>query len=163
MPRNLREWLALAAFGALCAAAAFTSRYFTLPALESGWYATQVEKPWWTPPGWVFGPVWGVLYVLMAVSGWVVWKDKGLAGAPLAFFVYFLQLAVNAAWSFFFFHLRNPGAAFFELLLLWLMVAVTAGLFEHVRKRSGWLLLPYLAWVSFAVALNFQIWRLNWN
>lgn len=161
MPKNLREWLALAAFVALCAAAALTARHFTTPAIESGWYATRLEKPAWTPPAWVFGPVWGVLYALIAASGWVVWKEKGLGGAPLAFSVYLFQLIVNALWSFFFFHLQNPGAAFFELLLLWLMVAVTAGLFEHARPRAGWLLLPYLAWISFAVALNFQVWRLN--
>jgi tryptophan-rich sensory protein len=97
----------------------------------------------------------------MSVAAWLVWREKGLRGAPLAFFCYFFQLAVNAAWPYFFFHLKNPGAAFFELLLLWLFVSVTAALFERARKRAGWVLLPYLAWVSFAVALNFQIWRLN--
>lgn len=157
----MRKWLGLAAFLALSVGAAFAGCRLTAPALESGWYATQLEKPWWTPPVWVFGFVWSALYVSMAFAAWVVWKEKGLKEAKLALALYLLQLAVNAAWPFFFFYLKNPGAAFFELLLIWLLVAVTAALFEHARPRAGWLLLPYLGWVSFAIALNFQVWRLN--
>ncbi|MBI3831597.1 MAG: tryptophan-rich sensory protein [Planctomycetes bacterium] len=161
MPKHFREWLALLAFMVLGLGAAAPAHIFAAPAVESGWYATQLEKPAWTPPVWAFLPVWAALYGSMSLAAWLIWREKGLRGAPLAFFCYFFQLGVNAAWPYFFFGLKNPGAAFFEVLLLWLFVSVTAALFESARPRAGWVLLPYLLWVSFTVALNFQIWRLN--
>lgn len=121
------------------------------------WYA-GLNKPSWNPPGWLFGPVWAALYTLMAVAAWLVWKRAGLS-RPLAF--YGAQLALNAAWTPLFFGARQMGWALFEILLLWLAVAFTLRAFRRVHAAAGALLLPYLAWVSFATFLNFTLWRLN--
>lgn len=161
MPNRLHSALALLPFVALCFAAAWVGFRITQPAIESGWYNTQIERPSWTPPNWVFGPVWAVLYLSMAVAAWLVWLEKGLLGAKAAFAAFIAQLALSAAWSWFFFELRNFGAAFFELMLLWLATAVMAGLFEKARKGTGWVLIPHLLWVGFAAALNLQFWKLN--
>jgi len=161
MPNRLHAALALLPFLALCFAAAWLGNRFTQPAIESGWYQTQLERPAWAPPHWVFGPVWIMLYLGMAVAAWLVWLEKGLRGAKAAYAAFLVQLALNAAWSWFFFELRNFGAAFFEMMLLWLAIAVTAGLFEQARKGTGWMLLPYLLWVGFAATLNLQFWKLN--
>lgn len=125
-----------------------------------GWYAS-LQKPSWTPPNWLFGPVWTLLYLLMAVSAWLVWREGGLPrqARPLAFFL--AQLAANAVWSWFCFGLHRLGLAFLDLALLWVWLAITIFLFWKVRKTAAVLLLPYLLWVSFAGALNLALWRLN--
>jgi tryptophan-rich sensory protein len=124
------------------------------------WYS-QLLKPPWTPPNWIFGPVWSILYALMAISAWLVWKRAGFSGAllPLVFFI--VQLILNAIWSWVFFGLQNPGLAFAEIILLWLAIIVTLVAFWKEISIAGVLLIPYLAWVSFAAALNFSIWRIN--
>jgi tryptophan-rich sensory protein len=124
------------------------------------WYQS-LDKPSWTPPDMLFGPVWTVLYILMGIAAWLVWKRAGdrMIHRPLAF--YALQLLLNACWSFIFFGLRNPGAALIEIFFLWAAIVITITLFARVDRKAAWLLAPYLAWVSFAVALNFAIWRLN--
>ena len=124
------------------------------------WYE-QLVKPAWTPPGWLFGPVWTVLYGLMGVAAWLVWKRRGFAGAPNALGAFIVQLALNAAWSWLFFGLRRPGLALLDILLLWAAIAITALLFWRHRGLAAALLVPYLLWVSFAACLNFEIWRLN--
>jgi benzodiazapine receptor len=127
----------------------------------STWFLT-LQKPSWNPPPWVFGPVWTVLYASMAVAAWLVWQRRGAGvavGAALA--AYFVQLALNAAWSVAFFGLRRPGLALADIVLLWLAIAVCAVLFFRVSRVAGALMLPYLAWVSFASALNYSIWSLN--
>ena len=126
------------------------------------WYPT-LAKPAWNPPAWLFGPVWTVLYIAMAVAAWWVWQRAGWAGARWALTLFFVQLAVNAAWSVIFFGLRNPGAAFAEIVVLWGTIVATTLLFWKISPAAGWLFLPYLAWVSFAAVLNFTIWRLNPN
>lgn len=128
--------------------------------LPGEWYL-QLAKPRWTPPNWVFGPVWSILYALMAVAAWLVWKRKGLSGAilPLVFFI--VQLVLNAMWSWLFFGLKNPGLAFGEIIVLWLVILLTLIAFCRQTPFAGALLLPYLAWVSFAVILNFSIWQMN--
>ncbi len=158
-PTRGRQVLALAVFLAACYAAAVLGGFFT-PGGTGGWYAS-LRKPSFNPPGWLFGPVWTVLYACMAVAGWLIWRRRGLrAGAgPLAAFA--VQLLLNAAWSPVFFGLRAPGPAFGVLVALWLAIVVTAAWFFRVSRPAGLLLLPYLAWVTFAGALNFQIWRLN--
>jgi len=123
------------------------------------WYLT-LRKPKGTPPSWVFGPVWTMLYVLMAVSAWLVWRDYGW-GARAALTIFFAQLALNLAWSGIFFGARRPGAALAEIVLLWLAIAFNIFVFSRLTPWAGYLLVPYLLWVTYAMYLNFAIWRLN--
>lgn len=124
------------------------------------WYAS-LQKPAWNPPGWIFGPVWTALYTMMAVAAWLVWKRGGFVAQrrPLALFL--TQLSLNALWTPLFFGLHWPGLAFAEILLLWLAIAATIAAFRPVSRPAMLLLVPYLAWVSFAAVLNFKLWRLN--
>jgi translocator protein len=151
----MRRWLALVGWIALpLLAGAFGSQF-----MPGEWYA-RLEKPDWNPPSWVFGPVWTTLYLLMGVAAWLVWdRHRGAARVALALFV--VQLVFNAMWSYLFFGLQAPGLAFAEIVLLWLLIVATAVLFWRARRVAGVLLLPYLAWVSFAAVLNFTIWQLN--
>lgn len=126
----------------------------------SEWYPS-IEKPSWTPPGWLFGPVWTALYTLMAVAAWVIWRKEGWAGARAALVLYAVQLALNAAWSPLFFGLRMPGVAFAELVVLWMAIIATAVAFWKKSPLAGALLVPYVLWTTFAAALNLAIWRLN--
>ena len=147
---GLIGWL-VACFGAAALGGLF---------MPGEWYA-GLKKPSWNPPGWVFGPVWSALYAMMAVAAWLVWKRGGIAAqrGPLGLFL--VQLALNAAWTPLFFGLHWPGVAFAEIVLLWLAIAATLAAFRRTSPAAAWLLAPYLAWVSFAAALNFALWRLN--
>lgn len=142
---------------AICLAAAAVGSLWTTPALAP-WYAS-LAKPSWTPPNWLFGPVWTALYIIMAVAAWLVWRGTSLVSMPMALFL--LQLLLNVAWSGFFFRLRSPGLGFADIVLLWLAIAATLDSFAQVSPLAGWLLVPYLVWVSYASALNFSIWRKN--
>ena len=126
----------------------------------SEWYPS-IARPSWTPPGWLFGPVWTALYTLMAVAAWVVWRKDGWAGARAALVLYAVQLALNAAWSPLFFGLRMPGVAFAELVVLWLAIIATVVAFWKKSPVAGALLVPYVLWTTFAAALNLAIWRMN--
>ncbi len=148
--------LALAGFFVACLAAAMTGALFR-PGL---WYE-GLAKPSWRPPNWLFPPAWSVLYATIAVSGWLVWRQEGLAGAAFPFAVYGAQLLLNAAWSALFFGLRRPDLAFGEVILLWLSILATILVFRPLNGLAAALLLPYLGWVGFAGMLNFAIWRLN--
>jgi len=121
------------------------------------WYPT-LAKPDWTPPAWLFGPVWTALYAMMAVAGWLVWRRTGWSGALIWFAA---QLVLNATWSPVFFGLHRIGWALVNIMLLWLAIVGTTVAFWRVTPVAGGLFVPYLAWVSFATALNFAIWRLN--
>lgn len=124
-----------------------------------GFYAL-LDKPGWAPPGWVFGPVWAVLYLMMATAAWMVGRADGPGrGAALAVFV--LQLVANALWTWLFFAWRRGAWAFGEVLVLLALVLLTAVGFWRVRPAAGALLLPYLAWVTFATALTWSVWRRN--
>jgi tryptophan-rich sensory protein len=144
---------------ALCFAAAAVGAWLTGDAIES-WYS-GLAKPSFNPPNWVFGPAWTALYSMMAVAAWLVWRERGRRDVSIALVLFLVQLALNAAWSGVFFGLRNPAAALAEIAVLWLLIAATLFAFRRVRPVAGWLLAPYLAWVTFASALNFEIWRLN--
>lgn len=124
------------------------------------WYAA-LQKPAWTPPNSLFGPVWSVLYLLMGIAAWRVWLRGGFAGAPLALGLFLLQLVLNALWSYLFFGLQRPDLAFVDILLLDLVVLATILAFWRVETAAGALLLPYLGWILFASALNAALWRMN--
>lgn len=128
---------------------------------EAPAFYQTLQRPAWSPPAWVFGPVWTVLYVTMGIAAWLVWKPAGLRGAkrPLSFFL--VQLALNAAWSWIFFGWRQIGWALVEIVVLWLAILATVVAFWRARPLAGALLLPYLGWVGFAVALNGAIWWSN--
>jgi tryptophan-rich sensory protein len=127
----------------------------------STWYATELIKPDWTPPGWLFGPVWTTLYILMGLAAWRVWRHDGFAAARVPLCLFLGQLALNAAWSFLFFGLRRPDLAMVELVLLWLAIVATSLAFLRRDRAAFFLMLPYLTWTTFAATLNFAIWRLN--
>lgn len=141
----------------VCLGAAGIGSLLTTPALRP-WYAS-LSKPRWTPPNWLFGPVWTILFVAMAIAAWLVWRKVALTAVPVQLFL--LQLLLNVAWSAVFFRLRSPGPAFAEIVMLWFAILATSIEFWRVVPAAGWLLLPYLIWVSYATALNFSIWRLN--
>jgi benzodiazapine receptor len=124
-------------------------------------YADLVQ-PAWAPPGWVFGPVWSVLFLAMAVAAWWVWRDpRDSQARTLALGLFVVQLGANALWSWLFFAWQLGGLAFAEVLLLWALIAATMVAFWRIRPAAGLLLVPYLAWVTFASVLNFTLWRLN--
>ena len=141
----------------VCLGAAGIGSLLTTPALRP-WYE-GLRKPRWNPPNWLFGPVWTVLYLAMAIAAWLVWRKAGLTAAPMKLFL--TQLVLNVAWSALFFRLRSPGLAFGEIVVLWFAILATTIGFWRAVPAAGWLLVPYLIWVSYATALNFSIWRLN--
>jgi translocator protein len=124
------------------------------------WYASLLQ-PAWTPPAWVFSPVWTILYVMMAVAAWLVWLNRDLSLARTGIVLFAIQLALNLAWSILFFGLRNPLAGLVDIALLWLAILATLIVFARVSSPAGWLMMPYLAWVTYASALNFALWRMN--
>jgi tryptophan-rich sensory protein len=137
-----------------------------IPAIVGGlfvpgqWYA-QLAKPSWTPPGYVFGPVWTALYATMAVAGWLVWRARDVSSVQGALVVFALQLALNGLWSGIFFGMHRPGLAFANITVLWVSILATLILFWQIRPLAGVLFVPYFLWVSFASALNYAIWQLN--
>ncbi|MBC7941032.1 MAG: tryptophan-rich sensory protein [Chitinophagaceae bacterium] len=126
----------------------------------TGFYG-QLVQPSWAPPAWLFGPVWSVLFLLMGVSAWLVWRRHGFAGAAAALKLYAAQLVANALWTWLFFAWRQGAPALAEIAVLWLLIAATIVAFWRLHRAAALLLLPYLAWVSFAAALNLSLWRLN--
>lgn len=154
--RVVRKVLALLAWLAVTFCAAAMGGLF----MPGEWYAS-LKKPSWNPPGWIFGPVWTALYAMMAVAAWLVWRQGGWGKQRKPLLIFLAQLALNALWTPLFFGLHRPGLAFAEIVLLWLAIAATIAVFRRVRRVAAWLLAPYLAWVSFAAALNFTLWRLN--
>ena len=153
---SIESWPALIAFIAVNCAAASTGAIFR----PGAWYET-LRKPSWTPPNWLFGPAWSILYAASAFAGYLVWISAAPGEATVPLIVYGAQLILNGLWSGIFFGLRRPDLAFGELILLWLSILATIGAFWAVRTDAALLLVPYLAWVTFAGALNFAVWRLN--
>lgn len=154
--RGAAQWLGLLGWVAVTfVAAAVGSRF-----MPGEWYAS-LEKPSWNPPNTVFGPVWTVLYLLMATAAWLVWRARGFGGATTALTVYLVQLAANTAWSWLFFGLQDIGLALADIVVLWVLIALTIALFRKHHRLAALLLVPYLLWVSYATALNFALWRLN--
>ena len=141
-------------FAAAAVGAPFTAR------ATNTWYV-EIERPAWTPPNWVFGPVWTMLYLLMAVAVWLVWREGGFATHGKALTLFVVQLVLNAAWTPIFFGARWFGVACIEIVLLWLAILLSTVAFVRIRPVAGWLLVPYLLWVSYASTLNAGIWWLN--
>lgn len=146
---------------AVCELAGVIGSVFTVPAIRSGWYAA-LAKPEIVPPNWIFGPVWTILYALMGVAAFLVWKN-GFAkkGVKIALVIFDTQLVLNIFWSIIFFGLRNPGWAFVEIIFLWLAILAAIVLFAKVSRLATYLLIPYIIWVSFAGYLNYSILMLN--
>ncbi|BDS07241.1 tryptophan-rich sensory protein [Oceaniferula spumae] len=142
--------------------AAFTAAGLGAIATSSaGEFYGSLTHPAWAPPAWLFGPVWSLLYGMMAVAAWLVWRRHGFQNASKALWIFGVQLIVNALWSWLFFRWHLGALAFAEIVLLWLLIVVNIVAFWRLHKVSALLLLPYLAWVSFATALAFTMWRLN--
>lgn len=121
-------------------------------------FYAQLARPDWAPPGWLFGPVWTVLYAMMGIAAWRVWRKAGFGSA---LYLFLAQLALNALWSWLFFAWRLGAAAFAEVVVLWALIAATLAAFLRIDRLAGALLVPYLAWVSFAAALTYAVWRAN--
>lgn len=124
------------------------------------WYA-GITKPSFSPPNWVFGPVWTTLFILMGIGLYLVWQSPSQPTKTIAMVIFGVQLVLNVYWSYCFFALHNPGLAFAEIIVLWLAIAATMVFFYLVRPLAMYLLIPYIVWVSFAAFLNYSIWRLN--
>ena len=124
------------------------------------WYAT-LNKPPFNPPNWLFGPVWTLLYVLMGIALYLVWRLPASSAQKTALAVFGFQLLLNFLWSFIFFKFHFIGWALLEIIVLWGAILLTIIVFSHLSKTSSWLLLPYLLWVSFASFLNYTLWNLN--
>jgi tryptophan-rich sensory protein len=154
---RLQTALGLVGWILLCFAAAGIGAYATATAPE---FYRALNRPSWAPPAWLFGPVWTILYLLQAISAWMIWKDRGFRGASAALGLFVAQLAVNALWSWLFFTWRLGRISFIEIVILWCMIAANIKLFWGLKPLAGALLLPYIAWVSFATILNFAMW---WN
>ncbi len=152
----MRTWIALVLWIGISLAAGLAGSQFQ----PGDWYQS-LAKPSWNPPGWVFGPVWTMLYIMMGVAAWLIWKHSGFSGAGPALWIFLVQLVLNGLWSYLFFGLRSPFTAFMEILVLWAAILLTVILFWRIRSLAGILILPYIAWVSFASVLNYTIWKMN--
>ena len=152
----LHDALGLLGFILACFLTACSGAFFR----PGQWY-DDLAKPSWQPPKWLFAPAWSILFITIAIAGWMVWRKAGFAGATLALTFYALQLVVNAIWSGLFFGMRRMDLAFVDVVLLWLLIVATIVAFRDVDPDAAWLMLPYLCWVSFASVLNFTVWRLN--
>lgn len=155
--KNIARLVISLAFAYIAAA---IGSVFTMPAIAA-WYAT-INKPFFNPPNWIFAPVWTLLFTLMGIALFLIWKD-GIKENPrkTAFWVFLAHLVVNILWSYVFFGLRNFSGGFLVIIVLWLMILYLTIKFWSIKKSAGILLLPYLFWVSFASILNYAIWMLN--
>jgi len=144
----------------ICQLAGVFGSFFTRPAIPT-WYAT-LNKPSFTPPNWVFSPVWITLFILMGISAFLVW-NKGIdyKGIKKALTIFCVQLILNVSWSVAFFGFKSPLFGLIVIIILWIAILFTIFNFFKVTKTAGFLLIPYILWVSFAAVLNFSLWRLN--
>jgi benzodiazapine receptor len=149
---GLVAWLSVSSVAAIIGSAA---------SIQTGSFYTRLVRPGWAPSPDVFGPVWAVLYALMGVAAWLVWRAGGFRAARTALSLFLVQLAANALWSWLFFGWHLGALAFADIVLLWALIVATLIAFWRIRPLAGALLLPYLLWVSFASALNYSVWQLN--
>ena len=145
---------------AICLGAGGIGAAFTMQSVDT-WYA-MLRKPFFTPPNWIFAPVWTILYILMGISLCMLWHKRQRLGEHTALYLLFgTQLVLNIGWSFAFFGMRSILGGLFVIISLWLAIIATIHAFLHKSKMAGWLLIPYLVWVSYAGLLNFGLWWLN--
>jgi translocator protein len=157
-PSPVNPWLALAGWVLLCAAVGAVGAFASIHAAE---FYASLERPSWAPPAAVFGPVWTLLYMAMAVSAWLVWRERGWSRARGALGLFVLQLGFNALWSWLFFAWHRGALAFADIVVLLALIVATVVAFARIRRAAAWLLAPYLVWVCFAAALNYSVWQLN--
>lgn len=153
------HWLKLAVSIIICQLAGVIGSIFTAPNIPS-WYAT-LAKPVFNPPNWIFAPVWISLYVLMAISFYLIWIRNDIPNFGFLMSLFVLQLVLNAFWTIIFFGLKSPFFAFIEIVVLWILILLCIISFHKISKTASVLLVPYLLWVTFAAVLNFELWRLN--
>jgi translocator protein len=153
-----RQALGLALW--LCATLA-TGGIGAVASVNAASFYGQLTQPAWAPPAWLFGPVWSVLYILMGISAWLVWRAHRFKGASTALGLFAIQLLANALWTWLFFAWKMGAVALGEIAILWLLIASTIFVFWRLQRLAAVLLVPYLAWVTFATALNLSLWRLN--
>ena len=132
-----------------------------LASVDAGSFYGQLVRPGWAPPASAFGPVWSVLYLLMGVAAWLVWRNQGAERLRLALALFLTQLCANALWSWLFFAWRNGAVAFAEVLILLALIAATTVVFWRISRLAGILMIPYLAWVTLATALTWAVWQRN--
>lgn len=149
---GLLAWLAVAFAAAAVGAVA---------SVDAGSFYAQLSRPAWAPPGSAFGPVWSVLYLLMGIAAWLVWREQHAKGLGVALTLFFVQLGANALWSWLFFAWRSGALAFVDVLVLLVLIVATVAAFWRIRRLAGLLMLPYLAWVCLASALTWAVWRGN--
>ena len=154
-------WLALAGWLVLSLVAGGLGG---IASANAGEFYGTLTRPSWAPPAWLFGPVWTVLYIMMGIAAWLVWRERSyrpdsVRRRGLTLFV--VQLVLNALWTWLFFHWRSGAWAFAEIVVLWLVVIATAAAFFQVRRTAGWMLVPYLLWLTYAGALTWAVWRSN--
>jgi tryptophan-rich sensory protein len=168
MTSVLRHAAALVISVLACSGAAAVGAIATSQSVMT-WYRT-LERPTWSPPDWLFGPVWTLLYAMMAVAAFLVWRRGfGVPGqipdvrpaVRIALVVFAVQLALNALWSWLFFAMRSPLAGLIEIVVLWIAIAATIALFWPLSRIAAGMMVPYLAWVTFATALNGTLWWMN--
>ena len=151
--RNALAWLGWVAL-------TFCAPLLSIGSMPDEWYAA-LRKPSFNPPSWIFGPAWTILYFLMATAAWLVWKTPPKPARTGALIAYLAQLVLNAAWTPIFFRFHEIGWALLVVIALWNAIAMTIGQFRKCRPLAAALLVPYIAWVTFATILNFSLWRLN--
>lgn len=152
-------WIALLLWFGICFGVAALGSWLTASEI-AGWYRT-LRLPYFAPPTWVYGPVWTLLYALMAIAAWQVWLTAPSLMRSRGLILFAIQLALNLAWSWMFFHEHEIGAALGDLIVLWIVVGITTLVFAQIAHMAAWLMTPYWAWLSFAAILNAAFWRLN--
>jgi len=153
------QWLALAGYLAACFLVSAVAGYATVQSIPT-WYA-NISKPGFTPPNQVFAPVWTILYALMGIAAWLIWRMPDSPHRTRAIALFWLQLLLNFAWSWIFFYLHLILGAALEIVILWFAILFTTIAYRRVYPLAGWMMIPYLCWVSFASVLNWGIWHAN--
>lgn len=155
---HVSQWVGLVAWLAVTFAAAAIG---AMASVNAGEFYGELTRPDWAPPAAVFGPVWTVLYLMMGVAAWLVWREYGFRNAQVALTLYVVQLGLNALWSWLFFEWHRGQLATAEVVALWVAVALTTVMFFRAHRVAGLLMVPYLAWVTFASFLTYTVWQLN--
>lgn len=156
---SIASWPQLILFIIICEAVGIAGSFFTVKAIPT-WYE-KLRQPSFRPPNWLFGPVWTLLYALMGISAYLVYQNRQLPLAKVGLIFFLIQLALNAIWTPLFFGAKKLDWAFFEIAFMWVFIVLSVVYFFVIVPLAGWLMLPYIVWVSFASLLNYSIWQLN--